>query len=339
MLSGEPAFSGDSLPSLLYNVVHQMPRPLSEIRPDIPPEIAVVVERAMAKIPGDRFASMLEFSEALDDAARGFKEMPGSRPLPAGLAAISEDTMQDSSEVALAHTLPSQPVTPLDVNRVRKKHHSTFSSSSAEIMTGSRRNRRQLLGGAVLASVLLVTGGVFYFSWSSSSQDRVPVAPTAVAPAPASSAVERTSPAAPKEVPPPPRLAAPPPATVGSKDPRQVRIKIIGDPAGAAVYSASTGRFLVKVPGMFQLPRDIDTPVSLRIEAKDHLPATLNVLPDRHQVRTINLAKATRARPRRGRRKQSSRKHSPKTRPPGPAKKSAKQPKSFDPEHITNPFE
>jgi hypothetical protein len=54
--------------SVLYQVVHQQPRPLAQSVTWPPDDVEAVLMRAMAKAAEDRFGSMLDFSRALDAA-------------------------------------------------------------------------------------------------------------------------------------------------------------------------------------------------------------------------------------------------------------------------------
>lgn len=63
-LGGRPPFVADSTPGLLYMHVHQPPRPLSELRPDLPWGLSAVVSRALAKQPDERYQSAHELIEA-----------------------------------------------------------------------------------------------------------------------------------------------------------------------------------------------------------------------------------------------------------------------------------
>ncbi len=65
MLAGARPFDGSGAEALLYQVVHESPRPLGERQPDLPPDLIAVVDRAMAKDPQKRFASMDEMRSAL----------------------------------------------------------------------------------------------------------------------------------------------------------------------------------------------------------------------------------------------------------------------------------
>lgn len=65
MLSGELPFDGDSLQSVIMKQITAPARPVGELAPEVPPALAAVIDRALAKKPVDRFASLDEFSEAI----------------------------------------------------------------------------------------------------------------------------------------------------------------------------------------------------------------------------------------------------------------------------------
>ena len=68
MLSGELPFQAANTPSMLMKHISDTPRPLHEFRGDAPAALLAALERAMAKKPADRFASTLEFRDALTRA-------------------------------------------------------------------------------------------------------------------------------------------------------------------------------------------------------------------------------------------------------------------------------
>jgi tRNA A-37 threonylcarbamoyl transferase component Bud32/dienelactone hydrolase len=78
MLGGKRAFSGDSAQALLYQVVHETPPSIEELRRDVPPELASIVRRALAKDPNGRFASIAEMRDALKTCSRP-ERRPGFR--------------------------------------------------------------------------------------------------------------------------------------------------------------------------------------------------------------------------------------------------------------------
>jgi serine/threonine-protein kinase len=65
MLCGQPAFSGASIPEVVFKVVYEQPAPLAEQVPALPPQITQAVTRAMAKPLDERFATVASFVEAL----------------------------------------------------------------------------------------------------------------------------------------------------------------------------------------------------------------------------------------------------------------------------------
>jgi serine/threonine-protein kinase len=64
-LTGTPPFTGRNYNALLVAVLTNTPRPIQELRPDISPELADVVMRALSKERAHRFADAAEMSAAL----------------------------------------------------------------------------------------------------------------------------------------------------------------------------------------------------------------------------------------------------------------------------------
>jgi serine/threonine-protein kinase len=60
MLTGQYAFDGESLPTIIYRVISEMPVPVDVIRPNLPVELTSLLARMLSKNPEDRpDASML----------------------------------------------------------------------------------------------------------------------------------------------------------------------------------------------------------------------------------------------------------------------------------------
>jgi serine/threonine-protein kinase len=68
MLAGEPPFRGSSARATMAKQVTERARPLRTLRPDAPAGFERVFERALAKDPSQRFATIVEFCNALDRA-------------------------------------------------------------------------------------------------------------------------------------------------------------------------------------------------------------------------------------------------------------------------------
>ena len=71
MLAGELPFSATNTPAMLMKHINQTPRPLRELRPDLPPGLERAIERAMSKQPDQRWPDAAAFRDALvDDSPR-----------------------------------------------------------------------------------------------------------------------------------------------------------------------------------------------------------------------------------------------------------------------------
>jgi serine/threonine protein kinase len=84
MLAGSLPFSAGNTPAMLMKHISEQPRPLHEVRPDLPANLVNAIERAMAKGKGDRWADALAFRDALaEDAVVG--RASRSHPATAGV--------------------------------------------------------------------------------------------------------------------------------------------------------------------------------------------------------------------------------------------------------------
>jgi tetratricopeptide (TPR) repeat protein len=92
MLAGQPPFTSPTVESLIHQHLVATPRPLTQLRSAVPVAVADAVQRALAKNPADRFASLSEFSAALRaDAQSGAVQLPRlpRRRTLAGFAAVA----------------------------------------------------------------------------------------------------------------------------------------------------------------------------------------------------------------------------------------------------------
>jgi serine/threonine-protein kinase len=65
MLSGEPPHVGSSAQAIIARLMTEDPRPLTVTRRSVPPYVDDAVQRALEKLPADRFTTAHEFAEAL----------------------------------------------------------------------------------------------------------------------------------------------------------------------------------------------------------------------------------------------------------------------------------
>jgi serine/threonine-protein kinase len=65
MLSGEPPFTGPTAQAIVARVMTEQPRSLTLQRHSVPPHVEAAVNRALEKLPADRFATAAQFADAL----------------------------------------------------------------------------------------------------------------------------------------------------------------------------------------------------------------------------------------------------------------------------------
>jgi serine/threonine-protein kinase len=81
MLCGEPPFTGGTTPALLVKHLAEAPVPITQRRPDVPPDLAAIVMRLLEKNPDHRFQQAGDLSRALTTGV-----VP---PAPAGASSAS----------------------------------------------------------------------------------------------------------------------------------------------------------------------------------------------------------------------------------------------------------
>jgi adenylate cyclase len=80
MLTGKPPFGRGTQASVLYNIIHEAPSPLSELRREVPEPLEKIVTRALVKDPASRYQNM---DEILFDLA-GYQYNPQTLAVKAG---------------------------------------------------------------------------------------------------------------------------------------------------------------------------------------------------------------------------------------------------------------
>ncbi|WP_439629856.1 serine/threonine-protein kinase [Gemmata sp.] len=82
LLTGEPPFGVGPLAAKLMKHQQAEPPDLAAVRPDVPPGLAALVRRTLAKAPADRFATPGEVAAALDAVLRPPPPPPEPKPKP-----------------------------------------------------------------------------------------------------------------------------------------------------------------------------------------------------------------------------------------------------------------
>src|SRR5205814_1362904 len=67
MLTGDPPHYGSTSQAIIARVLTEKPRSIRATRESVPAYVDAAVERALAKLPADRWATAQEFAEALNN--------------------------------------------------------------------------------------------------------------------------------------------------------------------------------------------------------------------------------------------------------------------------------
>lgn len=81
MITGEMPFRGDHDQAVIYSILNNEPQSASRLRPDLPAELEQVLNRALAKDPGERYEQISEMLADLSSIKQGF-ESGSTRTLP-----------------------------------------------------------------------------------------------------------------------------------------------------------------------------------------------------------------------------------------------------------------
>lgn len=82
LLTGRPPFGGDTTIAKLIAHMEDAPFPLTSLRTDLPPGLAEVVNKLMAKDPADRYATPAEVAQALQPFTKATPEPIAVTPAP-----------------------------------------------------------------------------------------------------------------------------------------------------------------------------------------------------------------------------------------------------------------
>ncbi len=113
MLAGDPPFTGSSVQAIVAKIMAEKPTPLHTLRETVPAHVEHAVHTGLAKLPADRFATAVEFADALvrsdltDRAGVGTPRHAGSRK---ALAIVSAVALAATALAAWGWLRPGPPV-------------------------------------------------------------------------------------------------------------------------------------------------------------------------------------------------------------------------------------
>jgi len=65
MLTGEPPHTGNTAQAIIARVLTERPRAVRVARSSVPPHVEAAIDRALEKLPADRFATAAAFTAAI----------------------------------------------------------------------------------------------------------------------------------------------------------------------------------------------------------------------------------------------------------------------------------
>jgi serine/threonine-protein kinase len=92
LFGGRKPFDGDSFASTMYKILSEVPEPLDAIDPNLPPQLAGVIDRAMAKAREDRYQHVVDLRHDLEAVWASVKGS-GSRATLRGTPPPEDDAM------------------------------------------------------------------------------------------------------------------------------------------------------------------------------------------------------------------------------------------------------
>ena len=115
LLAYRKPFRGEHLSTILYKILNESPEPLESLAPDAPAALVAAVNRALAKSPAERYATMEEFRRDLQDVHREVTGMSGRYPvtqvLPESMRTLRPEGVDDDPTLAT----PSSGVAPIHI--------------------------------------------------------------------------------------------------------------------------------------------------------------------------------------------------------------------------------
>lgn len=170
MLAGELPFSAANTPSMLMKQLSEPPRPLLDLRPDLPANLAAAIERALCKAPADRWPDAAAFRDALAENAR----VPVSGTVAAsGTSAPAAPAVPAAPAAPTSHREPLDPLKAFgvfrggrtgaekdsEIHRWREEQHAWREQLRAaragmrhEALAAANQQLQQALAGPVLMS-------------------------------------------------------------------------------------------------------------------------------------------------------------------------------------------
>ena len=117
LLSGQPPFTGPTVMAVLSRQLLDPVPPITTLRPGVPASMRSAIERALSKVAGDRFATLMEFLQAAEAPDPGITVTPGALAKHAIVVLPFANVSPDPDNAYFADGLMEEVIA--DLSRVR----------------------------------------------------------------------------------------------------------------------------------------------------------------------------------------------------------------------------
>lgn len=112
MLAGHPVFTGDTPWQVLTKQVNEAPRPITELRPDIAPQTAVIIHTCLQKDPAQRYQTAEALMAALDTALLAEQSGGAKTAVATKISSAGQTIVEPAGPTPVAGPLLGQYATP-----------------------------------------------------------------------------------------------------------------------------------------------------------------------------------------------------------------------------------
>ncbi len=174
MATGRLPFAGDTVTETIDRIAHSQPEAIARLNYDVPPELEVIVKKALRKDREERYQTVHDLLVDLREIKRDADMAAGlERSTPPASRSVEIPTqIYDSAAIASQTSVPAAAVTTTPIVQ-----HPT---SSAEYIAGEIKRNKKPIGIAIVAALVVVLIGagvaavVVYKYFASTTSERKP---------------------------------------------------------------------------------------------------------------------------------------------------------------------
>ena len=161
MLTGQVPFTGDTPLEIAMKHLSAVPTPPSELRPEVPHDLDLIVLRALAKNPDERYQTADEFDRDLAQVAEGLPVAAETSDAATAVLAGSGILAAAPTAVVTPHAAPTVPTTP-----VRPAPPGRTPPAGYYGYEGPPRRRRPIWPWILSLLLLAAAGGAAWFAYT-----------------------------------------------------------------------------------------------------------------------------------------------------------------------------